>query len=146
MHVCNCGPTLGLVEGRPQKHLVLVLARELISQLVTPAFLVDAAGEVAFFNEPAEEIVGYTFAEAGVLPAEAWTSLVRAEDPEGVSLTLEQLPAGIALAERRPAHRRLCITSADGARRLISVTAVPLFASDSELVGVLAIFWRDSAA
>jgi PAS domain S-box-containing protein len=133
------------VEGRPHKHLVLVLARELVSQLVTPAFLVDAAGEVVYFNEAAEELVGYTFAEAGVLPAEAWTSLVRAEDSEGGSLTLEQLPAGIALAERRPAQRTLCITSSDGERRLISVTAVPLFASDGELVGVLAVFWRDPA-
>ena len=134
------------MEGRPHKHLVLVLARELVSQLVTPAFLVDAAGEVVYFNEPAEGIVGYTFAEAGVLPAEAWASVVRAEDPGGGMLTLEQLPAGIALAERRPAHRRLCITSSDGERRLISVTAVPLFASEDELVGVVAVYWREPGA
>lgn len=134
------------MEGRPQKHLVLVLARELVSQLVTPAFLVDATGEVVFFNEPAEEIAGYTFAEAGVLPAEAWTSLVRAEDLDGSALTLEQLPAGIALAERRPAHRRLRITGSDGERRPISVTAVPLFASEDELVGVVAVYWREPGA
>ena len=127
-------------------HLVLVLARELLSQLVTPAFLVDAGGEVVFFNEPAEEIAGYTFAEAGVLAAEAWTTLVRAEDLDGNALPLEQLPAGVALVERKPAHRTLWITGSDGERRLISVTAVPLFASESELVGVVAVYWREPTA
>ena len=32
------------MEGRPQKHLALILARELASQLATATFIADAAG------------------------------------------------------------------------------------------------------
>jgi hypothetical protein len=42
------------VEGRPQKHLALILARELASQLATATFIADATGGLVFFNEPAE--------------------------------------------------------------------------------------------
>ena len=38
--VLGCGP----VEGRPQKHLALILARGLASQLATATFIADANG------------------------------------------------------------------------------------------------------
>ena len=52
------------------------------------------------------------------------------------------MPGGIALLERRPAHRSLRITGLDGERREIAVTAFPLLARPDELVGVVAIFWE----
>jgi PAS domain-containing protein len=130
------------VEGRPQKHLALILARELASQLATATFIADASGELVFYNEPAEEILGRTFAEAGPMPAEGWGDLFKLEDPEGAPLTMERMPAAVALLERRPAHGELWMTGLDGQRRLLSVTAVPLFASPTELVGMVAIFWQ----
>jgi PAS domain-containing protein len=71
------------VEGRPQRHLALILARELASQLATATFIADATGELVFYNEPAEEILGRTFAEAGPMPAERWASTFNLEDLEG---------------------------------------------------------------
>ena len=53
------------MEGRPpQKHLTLIIARELASQLATATFIADAQGRLVFYNEAAEEILGRTFAEA----------------------------------------------------------------------------------
>lgn len=132
------------MEGRPQKHLALIIARELASQLATATFIADAAGDLVFYNEAAEEILGRTFAEAGPMSAESWTSQFLLEDLDGDSLPLERMPAGIALLERRPAHGELRMTGLDGQRRLLSVTAVPLFASPTEFVGMIALFWQTS--
>lgn len=133
------------MEGRRQKHLALILARELASQLATATFIADAAGDLVFYNEAAETILGRTFAEAGPMPAGGWTSQFLLEDLDGTALPLERMPAGIALLERRPAHGELWMTGLDGRRRLLSVTAVPLFASPTEFVGVVAIFWESTA-
>ena len=99
-------------------------------------------GELVF-NEPAEEILGRTFAEAGSMAADEWSSVFHVEDIDGAPLPLERMPAGVALTERRPAHDSLWIRSLDGRRRLISVTALPLFSTPTELVGVVAIFWQE---
>jgi PAS domain-containing protein len=124
-------------------HLALILARELASQLATATFIADAAGDLVFYNEPAEEILGRTFGEAGAMPAREWATLFQIEDLEGAPVPLERNPAGIALTERRPAHGSLRIVALDGKRRQLSVTALPLFSSPTELVGMIALFWED---
>jgi PAS domain-containing protein len=132
------------MEGRAQKHLALIIARELASQLATAMFIADAAGTLVYYNEAAEEILGRTFGEAGTMPAEGWTSQFLLEDPDGTPMPLERMPAGIALMEQRPAHGKLWMTGLDGERKLLSVTAVPLFASATEFVGMIALFWQSS--
>ena len=131
------------MEGRPQKHLALILARELASQLATATFISDATGGLVFYNEPAEEILGRTFAEAGPMPPESWTSQFQMEDLDGNPLPVERMAAGIALMERRPTHGKLWMTGLDGRQRLVSVTAVPLFSSPTEFVGMIALFWQE---
>lgn len=131
------------MEGRSQKPLALILARELASQLASATFVADAEGELVFYNEPAGEILGRSYGEAGAMPAEGWADVFQIEDLDGTPLPLERMPAGIALTERRPVHGRIRITGLDGRRRLVSVTAVPLFSSPSEFVGVVALFWEE---
>jgi PAS domain-containing protein len=131
------------VKGRRQKPLALILARELASQLATATFIADARGELVFYNEQAEEILGQTFAEAGSLPAETWTTTFNLENVDGTPMALEHMPAGIALVERRPAHGKLRMTGLDGKQRLLSVTALPLFSTPTELVGIVALFWEE---
>ena len=133
------------MEGRPQKHLALILARELASQLATATFIADAYGELVFYNEPAEEILGRTFAEAGAMPAEGWASQFSLEALDGSPLPMDEMPAAVALMERRPAHGKFWMTGLDGQRRLLSVTAAPLFSSPTEFVGMIALFWQEAA-
>ena len=127
----------------PQKSIVLILARELASKLATAVFLVDPEGTLIYFNEPAEAILGRTFAEAGELTAEEWSSDFDPEDLSGGSLAATELPLGVALGKQEPAHLRFRITGFDGVKREISVTAFPLFASEEEMVGATAIFWEE---
>ena len=132
------------MEGRAQKHLALIIARELASQIATATFIADAEGNLVFYNEAAEAILGRTFAEAGTMSADGWTSQFLLEDVDGTPLPLERMPAGIALLEQRPAHGKLWMTGLDGERKLLAVTAVPLFASATEFVGMIALFWQSS--
>jgi PAS domain-containing protein len=134
------------VVARRQKHLALILARELATQLATAAFITDAEGELVFYNEAAEEILGRTFAEAGSMAASEWSSLFQVEGLDGSPLTLAELPGGIALAEGRPAHRRIRIVGLNGGPREIAVTAMPLFSHPTELVGMVAFFWEDAGS
>lgn len=134
------------VATRRQKHLALIIARELASQLATATFIADADGELVFYNEAAEDILGRSYAEAGAMPASEWSSLFKVEDLEGAPVALADLPGGIALAEHRPAHRCVRIVGLDGERRVISITAVPLFSHPTEVVGMVAFFWEGDGA
>ena len=53
-----------------QKPLELILARNLLTSLSTPAFLVDESGALIFYNEAAGAMLGISFEEQGRLPAE----------------------------------------------------------------------------
>jgi PAS domain-containing protein len=134
------------VAARQQRPLPLILARELASQVATATFIADAHGQLVFYNEPAEEILGRSFAEAGSMPASEWGAMFQIETLEGEPMTPEQMPAAIALMEQRPAHGRLRMTGLDGVKRTLSVTGIPLFSSRVECVGMLALFWQETDA
>jgi PAS domain-containing protein len=129
------------VQRRP-KNLVLILAREFASKLATPTFVNDAEGTLVYYNEPAEVVLGRSFAEAGEMPAEQWSSMFSVERLDGSPMPLEEIPGGIALLQHRPAHASLRMIGLDGVRRELSVTAFPLLAHKDELVGVVNIFWE----
>ena len=57
-----------------QKPLELILARNLLSSISTPAFLVGAQGMLLFYNEAAGALVGRRFEETGTMTAEEWTT------------------------------------------------------------------------
>jgi PAS domain-containing protein len=134
-----------VIETRRQRNLLLILGREFASKLATPTFVADADGNLVFYNEPAERLLGRTFAEAGEVKADEWTSLYKVEEVDGTPVPLERNPAGITLLERRPAHSRLRITGLDGVTREIEATAFPLMSTPEELVGMVAIFWEAPA-
>ena len=117
------------------------MARGFMSNLSTPAFLVDRQGVLVFFNEAAEEILGLTFGEAGPMPAEEWSARFEPTGLDGGPIRAEELPLGIALLEGRPAHAPLRITSATGRTEEIHATAFPVIGRGGQS-GAVAIFWR----
>lgn len=130
------------MDRRRPKHLVLILAREFASNLATPTLIVDEEGRLIFFNDAAEALFGRSYAEVGEVPIDQFTAGFKPRTRESQPLPPERRPARIALDERRAAHERFMITSADGVDREISVTGFPLFAHADEFVGVIVIFWR----
>lgn len=103
----------------------------------------DERGHLVFFNEPAEQIIGQTHAEVGELEPAEWGRLFAVERLDGSAIEFEDMPAGVARAELRPAHDTLAFTTVvDGIRHEIAVTAIPLLGRDQDLLGVVAVFWE----
>lgn len=125
-----------------QPSIEVILTRELSAALSTPVFLVDPKGNLLFYNEPAESILGCRFDETGEMSVEVWATMFVPSDVEGRPLPPEQLPLVIALQERRPAHACFYIKGLDGAAREIEVTAFPLIGHGARLRGAVAFFWE----
>ncbi len=122
---------------------MLILARELASNLATPTLIADDEGTLIFYNDAAADVVGRTFAENGEMPLDEWTASFSPRTRDAEELPPNRRPARIALDQRRAAHEQFRITSADGVDRTVAVTAFPLFAHVDEFVGIMAIFWRE---
>ena len=98
---------------RQQKSLTLILARGFAANLSMPISVHDPTGRVVFYNEPAEAVFGVRFAETGELSAAEWTARFLPEEADGTPIPLEALPVGVALTQRRPAHRTVHFTRPD---------------------------------
>ena len=125
------------------KHLVHILAREFASNLATPTLIVDGDGQLIFYNEAAEEILGRSFAELGEMSIDDFSASVAPRVEGDDPLPQDRRPTKIALEERRASHEDMTITSFDGEERHIGVTAFPLFAQKDEFVGIVVIWWRE---
>jgi PAS domain-containing protein len=139
------GAIVEAVEGAgpmSQKPIELILARQLASSLALPIFLVDADGTLAFYNEPAERLLGMRFEESGEMSATEWSTLWLPSDADGAPLDVERLPLRIAVAERQPAHGDFWIRGLDGARHHIAATAFPLIRVTDQVLGAVALFWE----
>src|SRR6476646_10658844 len=84
-----------------QKPLELILARNLMSALSTPAFLVDEGGVLVFYNESAGALLGKRFEELGTVGAEEWGSLFGPFDEAGDPITYDELPLVVAVRHGR---------------------------------------------
>jgi PAS domain S-box-containing protein len=125
-----------------RKEIEIILARQLASYLTMPIFIVDTKGELLYFNEPAEKILGRRFEETGWMASEEWTTVFHPKDEEGCVIAPDDLPAMRALRLRRPTHRRMWISGMDGSTHMIEVTALPLSGIGERFVGVMTIFWQ----
>jgi PAS domain-containing protein len=107
-----------------------------------PIFIVNTAGDLVFYNEPAEAILGLSYSETGMMPASEWSTVFQPVDSEGQPIPPEELPLVIALKERHPAHKVIWIRGLDGVSREIEVTAFPLIGQADRFLGGIAIFWE----
>ncbi|HEY7748109.1 MAG TPA: hypothetical protein VH933_05480 [Aestuariivirgaceae bacterium] len=120
----------------------IILMRQLAGYLSVPLFLVDPKGNLLFYNEPAEAVLGRRFEETGAMPAEEWSSVFTPLDEDGQPISPEQVPLRITLTERRPAYRRLFIRGLDGVSRHIEVASIPIVGLQGEFLGGAALFWE----
>jgi PAS domain-containing protein len=104
-------------------------------------FLVDSAGNLLFYNEPAEELLGHRYEETGQMPLAEWGTIFSPTDSLGRPMPPDDLPLARALADRTPAQGSFFIRGLDGISRHLSVTAVPLEGPGGTDLGALAIFW-----
>jgi PAS domain-containing protein len=123
-----------------QKPLELILARNLLTSLSTPAFLADEDGALVFYNEAAGSLLGLAFEESGKLDPREWSEKYGPFDADGNPIGVEQLPITRALRDGRPAHAEYTIRSSGGADREVEVSALPIVANGGKR-GAMVVFW-----
>ena len=126
----------------PQHEIEVILARQLAEYLAMPIFIVDPAGDLLYYNEPAEAILGIRYVETGPMPASEWSTVFNPVDQDGKPIPPEELPLVIAFTKHHSAHKRCWIEGLDKALRQIELTAFPLIAQAERFLGAIAIFWE----
>ena len=123
-----------------QQPLDLILARNLMTVLEVPSFLVNGDGALVFFNEAAGELLGKRFEETGTLSRDRWNE-IGPVDPHGNPVDATGMPLRVALREGRPAHGRFHICTDQRAIVEVETSAFPLV-SDGNFHGALVVFWQ----
>ncbi len=120
----------------------IILTRQLAAYLSVPLFLVDPKGNLLFYNEPAEAILGRRFDETGAMPLEEWWSALTRFDDEGQLIPLEDIATVSTLTKKRPTHKRYHTRGLDGVVRHIEATSIPLTGLQGDFLGAVVLFWE----
>jgi PAS domain-containing protein len=129
----------------PQRPLELILARNLLSALSTPAFLVDEGGLLVFYNEAAGLLLGKRFEDLGTVEAQEWGALFGPFDHDGAPIPYDELPLVGAVRSGRPAHATFRVRSTDGAEVEVEASAFPILTAHGSR-GAIAVFWPTADA
>ena len=120
----------------------IILNRQLADCLSIPVFITDTAGNLIFYNEPAEQVLGKRFEETGEMPVEEWATIFKPLDDDGTPLAPEELPLVKTLKDEFPYHKSFKIESLKGELQNISVTSYPIISRSGKFIGAVAIFWK----
>jgi PAS domain-containing protein len=126
-----------------QKPLELILARNFLTNLSTPAFLTDESGALIFYNEAAGAVLGISFEESGRMEAEDWGHRLAPFDEGGKIAPIEEREMTKALRKGRPAHGQFRIRSAQGEQYEIEASALPIVAEGGQ-EGAMIFFWTQN--
>ncbi|HVQ59760.1 MAG TPA: hypothetical protein VMS60_12705 [Solirubrobacterales bacterium] len=127
-----------------QRPLELILARNLMSALSTPAFLVDEGGLLVFYNEAAGILLGKRFEELGTVGPQEWGAMFGPFDESGEPIPYDELPLVQAVRNGRPAHAEFTVRSADGHSHAVEASAFPILTAHGSQ-GAIAVFWPSQA-
>jgi len=125
-----------------QRDVGLILMRQLASGLAVPTLIADESGDLLFFNEPAERLLGRRFDEMGDLHRGEFARAFAVRDEHGDPLPEDQIPLRVAMRELRAVHRRVVFRGFDGVDRKVEITAFPLLGAGGHLIGAVAMFWE----
>ncbi len=129
-----------------QRPLELILARNLLTSIATPAFLVAKSGELLFYNEAAGAMLGVPFEEIGRMEPERWMAAFGPFDGDGKPIPIEEVPLTVALRDGRPGHSTFTIGSAHGKRHEIAASGMPIIGTESGASGAIIFFWPTDEA
>ncbi len=120
----------------------IILNRQLADCLAIPVFITDTSGNLLFYNEPAEDILGERYEDTGEMPVERWGTIFKSKDENGELLAPEELPLVKTLAHQLPYFKTFWIESLQGKSEKISVSSYPIIGRAGVFLGAVAIFWR----
>ena len=128
------------MDASSQQPLELILARNLLSSLSTPAFLANRSNDIIFYNEAAGALLGRRFEESGTMSADEWLNDFGPLDERGEPIPLENQEVTIALRANRAVHARHRIRSLGGLVHEVEVSGMPIIGA-SGFHGAMVFFW-----
>jgi PAS domain-containing protein len=122
----------------------IILNRQLADCLAIPVFITDTAGNLLFYNEPAEDILGERYEDTGEMPVEKWSTIFKSKEDDGSLVPPEDLPLVKTLKNQVPYFKTFWIESLQGKLEKISVSSYPIIGRAGKFLGAVAIFWRQT--
>jgi PAS domain-containing protein len=120
----------------------MILIKQWASLMAVPVWISDADGRLIYYNEPAEQILGLRFEDAGELSADRVADVFVISDLDGSPLAYEQIPLVFALTKQVSTHRRLRFLRADKRWSEIAVTAIPIIGEGNRHLGAMVTMWE----
>jgi PAS domain S-box-containing protein len=125
-----------------QQPVEMILLRQLASYLAIPMWMMDDTGNLIYYNEAAEGLLGIRFDDVGPITSENLVGAWHVTQLDGSALPEYDFPVMTALSKRKPAHRAIRFQGMDGVWRAVEVTALPIEGQGERFLGVLATFWE----
>lgn len=126
----------------PSHPIEIILNRQLADCLSIPVFITDTVGNLIFYNEPAEKLLGSRFEDTGEMPVEVWGTIFTPMDEHSNVIPPEELPLVKTINNCYPYHKTFFIKSMQGNKEKISVTSYPIIGRENKFLGAVAIFWK----
>lgn len=127
---------------RRQQPVEMILLRQLASHLTVPIWIMDAEGNLVFFNEAAEPLLGAPFDDVGPFHADEVRDRFLLTDLNGDPLGQLDFPLAVTLTKGEPSHGELRYRGLDGQWRAAAVTSLPIEGQTRKFLGVLVTFWE----
>jgi PAS domain-containing protein len=105
-------------------------------------WMMDEMGNLIYYNESAEGLLGIEFDDAGPIRTEDLVGKWQVTELDGTPLAEVDFPVVTALSKHRPAHRAVRFQGIDGVWRAVEVTAIPIEGQGGKFHGILATFWE----
>ena len=121
----------------------MILARQLAMSLSTAVFLVDPDGNLLFFNEASERLLGLRFDDAEVGELQARMRALVPRDEGGRAISPPDMPGVVAMRDRVPVHSRLWLRGHDGEDRFVEASAFPIEGGEGRTLGGMVMFWEN---
>ena len=125
-----------------QLPIEMILLKQWASLVAVPVWISDGDGGLVYYNEPAEEILGLRFEDAGELSADRVAEIFVICDLDGSPLPDDQVPLVVALTKQVSMHRRLRFLTATKEWREIAVTAIPIIGKENRHLGAMVTMWE----
>jgi PAS domain-containing protein len=130
---------------RVQQPVEMILLRQVASYLTIPIWMMDSDGNLVYYNEPAEELLGIRFDDVGPIHADQLGDMFRITSLDGQVIPDSEFPIVAALSKHQPSHRDIRYCGLDGVWRDVAVSALPIEGQSQRFVGVFATFWEIEA-
>jgi PAS domain-containing protein len=124
-----------------QKAIEVILMRQLARTLAVPIVVVDPHGDLVFYNEAAQPLVGRPFEGEDAIRRGEWSARFRPTWEDGTPVPREEQPLFIATEKREPVHCRYWVQGLDGVRREVEGIGFPLIGQSDRMLGAVGIFW-----